>query len=98
MIDRDQVINAGRKINWGRNTGLFCRLVLRTKQIITEMRMNFSHLCRMITPSVVALGEERDRIYRRIPQCLLPMISIELSTNPIYLRRCMKVQMNLAET
>ena len=60
------------------------------------MRMDLPDLGRMITPTVMALGEERDRIDGRILQGFLSALLVELRSNARNVRRGVEVEMDLA--
>ena len=57
--------------------------------------MDLADLGRMITPTVMALGEERDGVHRRILQGFLPSLLVELRSNAGNVRRGVEVEMDL---
>ena len=61
------------------------------------MRVHFPDFCRMVTPAVVALGKESDRVDPGIQKRLLPVRAIKLLPDIGNVRRCVVIEMDLAE-
>jgi hypothetical protein len=59
--------------------------------------MDFSNLGGMVTPTMVALGKQSDRVHCRCLQGVLPFLFVEFCADPRDVRRGVEIKVDVAE-
>ena len=91
------IVHSGGEVNGSGHADLLAGVELGAQQIEIQMGVNFADLGRMVTPAMMAFGEERDRIHPRFLQGVLPAGLVEFGPDGRDVRRGVKIEVDLAE-
>ena len=97
MLVARQIIHTRRQINRSLDANFLAGIILGAQKIERQMRVHFPDFCRMVAPAVVALGKESDRVDPGIQKRLLPVCAIKVFPNIGNVRRCVVIEVDLAE-
>ena len=95
---RQAVVEACREVYGNLDVNLVAGIHLGAQEIEFQSRVHLADRGRMVAPAMMADGKASEGIDMRLAERVLPFLLLETLAKTVDFRRCMKIQVDLAES